>query len=79
MLTMTDRGVISLPKKMRTAFGLHGNDQLIAEMTPQGLLLRHAVTLPIEVYSDARVREFDESEAELAAVLKAKKQRSHHR
>ena len=73
ILTMTPRGVISLPKKMRTAFGLQGNDHLIAEVTPQGLLLKHAVTLPVEMYSDTRIQEFDEGEAELATVLKAKK------
>lgn len=30
---------------------------------------RPAVTLPIEMYSDDRVREFDAAEAELAKVL----------
>jgi hypothetical protein len=32
-------------------------------------LLRPAVTLPVEVYSTEREREFDAAEAELAAVL----------
>lgn len=50
--------------------GLKADDQLIAETTPEGLLLRPAVTLPLEIYSSERVREFDEAEAELAAVLK---------
>lgn len=68
-LTMTERGVITLPAKLRKALGIAANDQLIAEMTPEGLLLRPAVTLPIELYSDERVREFDAAEAELAAVL----------
>lgn len=49
--------------------GLSADDQLIAETTPEGLLLRPAVTLPIELYSDERLREFDAAEAELAAVL----------
>lgn len=71
-LTVTERGVITLPAKLRQAMGLAANDQLIAETTPDGLLLRPAVTLPIELYSDERLREFDEAEAELAAVLKKK-------
>lgn len=71
-LTMTGRGVITLPTKLRNALGLSADDQLIAEMTPEGLLLRPAVTLPIELYSDERLREFDEAEAELAAVLNKK-------
>lgn len=71
-LTVTERGVITLPAKLRQAMGLAANDQLIAETTPDGLLLRPAVTLPIELYSDERLREFDAAEAELAAVLKKK-------
>ena len=68
-LTITERGVITLPAKLRSALGLSANDQLIAETTPEGLLLRPAVTLPIEIYSDDRVREFEAAEAELAAIL----------
>ena len=71
-LTVTERGVITLPAKLRQAMGLAANDQLIAETTPDGLLLNPAVTLPIELYSDARLREFDAAEAELTAVLKKK-------
>lgn len=71
-LTITGRGVITLPAKLRRALGLSADDQLIAETTPEGLLLRPAVTLPIEMYSDERLREFDEAEAELALVLNKK-------
>ena len=71
-LTITGRGVITLPAKLRQALGLAADDQLIAETTPEGLLLRPAVTLPIEMYSEDRLREFDEAEAELAAVLNKK-------
>jgi len=68
-VTITSRGVITLPAKLRQALGLKADDQLIAETTPEGLLLRPAVTLPVEVYADERVREFDEAEAELARAL----------
>lgn len=68
-LTINSRGVVTLPAKLRQAMGLKTDDQLIAETTPQGLLLRPAVTLPLELYTPERVREFDEAEAELAAVL----------
>lgn len=71
-LTMSSRGVVSLPAKLRQALGIKGNDQLIAEITPEGLLLRPAVTLPLEIYSPERLREFDESEQELEAFLKQK-------
>ena len=68
-LTLTNRGVVTLPAKLRRALGLKADDQLIAETTPEGLLLRPAVTLPVEIYSEKRIREFDAAEAELAKVL----------
>lgn len=68
-LTITSRGVVTLPAKLRQALGLKADDQLIAETTSEGLLLRPAVTLPIEIYSDERMREFDEEESALARVL----------
>ena len=72
-LTVTSRGVVTLPAKLRRALGLKADDQLIAETTPEGLLLRPAVTLAVELYSDKRVREFDEAEADLEKVLRRKK------
>lgn len=71
-VTLTSRGVITLPAKLRQALGLRADDQLIAETTREGLLLRPAVTLPVEVYTPAREREFDAAEAELAEVLARK-------
>lgn len=72
-LTVTSRGVVTLPAKLRQELGIKADDQLIAETTPEGLLLRPAVTLPVELYSEKRVREFDEAEADLDKVLTRKK------
>lgn len=72
-LTINSRGVVTLPAKLRQAMGLKADDQLIAETTPKGLLLRPAVTLPLELYTPERVQEFDAAEAELAAVLPQRK------
>lgn len=72
-LTLTSRGVVTLPAKLRRALGLKADDQLIAETTAEGLLLRPAVTLPVEIYSDKRIAEFDAAEAELAQVLKRRR------
>lgn len=69
-VTITSRGVITLPARVRRALGLRADDQLIAEVTPDGLLLRPAVTIPVELYTPEREREFDEAEAELATVLR---------
>jgi AbrB family looped-hinge helix DNA binding protein len=68
-LTITARGVITLPARLRQEMGLRADDQLIAETTPEGLLLRPAVTLPVEMYTQDRIREFDQAEGELAEVL----------
>ena len=72
-LTINSRGVVTLPAKLRQAMGLKADDQLIAETTPQGLLLRPAVTLPLEMYTPERVQEFDQAEAELAAMRRKKR------
>jgi antitoxin PrlF len=68
-VTINSRGVVTLPAKLRQALGLRADDQLIAETTSDGLLLRPAVTLPVEVYTAEREREFDQAEADLAEVL----------
>jgi antitoxin PrlF len=68
-LTLSNRGLITLPAKLRQALGLKADDQLIAETTPEGILLRPAVTLPLEMYSPQRLAEFDAGQAELAQVM----------
>lgn len=68
-VTMTSRGVITLPAKLRQALGLKADEQLIAETTADGLLLRPAITLPVEIYTPEREREFDAAEAALATFF----------
>jgi len=72
-LTVTDRGTVTLPAKLRRQLGIKADDQLIAEATPEGLLLRPAVTLPIEIYGKKRIAEFDAAEAELGEVMRRKR------
>ena len=64
------KGQISIPKAVLDALGLEGEMLLLVEATPDGaILLRPAGVYPIEIYSDARVREFlaeDEMSAEEA-------------
>lgn len=69
-ITVTSRGVVTLPLGIRKALGIKADDTLIAETTPDGLLLRPAVTLPVEIYSDKRIREFDEAEEDLAVAMR---------
>jgi AbrB family looped-hinge helix DNA binding protein len=64
-VTMTERGGITIPAAMRHALGLTGNDRLIVEDTAEGLLLRPAISVPIEIYSEERIAEFAEDETAL--------------
>lgn len=68
-LSVSGRGLIALPAAIRKAAGIRPQDTLIAETTPEGILLRPAVTLPVEIYSPERISEFDAAESELAEVL----------
>lgn len=75
-LTLSSRGTLTLPAKLRRSLGLKADDQLIAETVPGGLLLRPAVTLPVEMYTDERLAEFGAAEAELASAMARKKRRA---
>ncbi len=69
-ISVSRRGVITLPAKLRKALGVHGDDLLIAETTSEGVLLRPAVALPVEIYSDERIAEFEAAEEELSDFYK---------
>jgi AbrB family looped-hinge helix DNA binding protein len=68
-VTISPRGVITIPSRMREAFGLKANDQLIIEDTPEGLLLRPTVTIPTELYTDERIAEFTRDEDAITKLL----------
>lgn len=68
-LSINPRGTITLPVKMRQLMGLKPDDLLLVQATDEGILLRPTVTLPVEMYSAARLAEFAEQEALLNAVL----------
>jgi hypothetical protein len=48
-------------------------DRLMAETAPEGLSLGPAVTLPIEIYGEKRIAEFDAVEADLDKVLRRRR------
>jgi bifunctional DNA-binding transcriptional regulator/antitoxin component of YhaV-PrlF toxin-antitoxin module len=72
LITLNDRGTVTLPAKLRKSAGLRAHDVLMAEVTPMGILLRPTVTLPVELYTDERIQEFDESEEELTVAMEQK-------
>lgn len=53
------KGQITLPAGVLRKLGLQGSGTLLVEATEDGaVILRPAAVYPIEIYSDARVREF---------------------
>ena len=52
------RGSFVIPSSLRRIFGLEEGSAVIAEETDEGILIRPAVTLPLEVYSAERKAEF---------------------
>jgi len=46
------RGTLVIPAKLRRIFGLTEGSPVIAEETDEGILIRPAVTLPLEPYSN---------------------------
>lgn len=68
-VTISQRGVITIPIRMREAFGLKANDQLIIEDTPKGLLLRPTVSVPVEMYTEERIAEFIRDDNAIAKLL----------
>jgi AbrB family looped-hinge helix DNA binding protein len=52
------RGTFVIPAKLRRRFGIQEGSEVIAEETPDGILIRPAMTVPIEVYSAERKAEF---------------------
>lgn len=68
-VTITERGVITIPAALRKAFGLGPGEELIAEATPEGILLRPSIHVPLEVYTEERIAEFESDEEEIEKLL----------
>ncbi|MFG1691314.1 AbrB/MazE/SpoVT family DNA-binding domain-containing protein [Gemmatimonadota bacterium] len=52
------RGTFVIPAPLRRRFGLVEGSEVIAEETPDGILIRPAVTIALEIYSPERRAEF---------------------
>ena len=68
-VTITDRGVVTIPAALLRVFGLQPGEELIAEDTPEGILLRPAISVPLELYTEARIAEFVSDEDTIAKHL----------
>jgi len=55
------KGQLSLPASVLRKLGLQGAATLIVEATDDGaVILRPAAVYPIELYTDARIKDFEE-------------------
>jgi AbrB family looped-hinge helix DNA binding protein len=52
------RGAVVIPARFRQRFGIEDGSLVIAEERDDGILIRPAVALPVEVYSKERQAEF---------------------
>ncbi len=81
MVKLGKKGQVSIPKSVLKRVGITGEAPLLVETTEDGaIVLRQAAVYPVEIYSEARVKEFlDEDrltpgeEKRIKAALKKKK------
>ncbi len=56
-------GQVSIPRSLLRRLGISGEQAFLVDTTPDGaIVLRQAGVYPIEIYSDERLREFDEAD-----------------
>jgi AbrB family looped-hinge helix DNA binding protein len=52
------RGAVVIPAALRRRYGIEEGSLVVAEATDEGVLIRPAVALPVEVYDERRRAEF---------------------
>jgi AbrB family looped-hinge helix DNA binding protein len=75
------KGQITIPRALLKRLGIEENTPMLIDVTTDGaIVLRQAAVLPVEIYSDARIAEFeregtvsDIEAAAASALLKAGK------
>ena len=73
IISINERGGLTLPKEMRRRLGVAGTSQIVAEETEEGVLLRPGATFPVEMYSEKRLAEFRRNNEESLARHRFKK------
>ncbi len=76
VIRLGKKGQLSLPAAVLRKMGIQGAATLLVEATDDGaVVLRAAAVYPVEVYTEARLKEFEESNrttaSETARVRKA--------
>lgn len=56
------KGQITIPRAVLKAAGIAEESRMVLEATPDGaIVMRQAAVYPVELYTDDRVREFEET------------------
>lgn len=56
------KGQITIPRAVLKAAGIAEESRVVLEATPDGaIVMRQAAVYPVELYTDDRVREFEET------------------
>lgn len=58
VITVNERGALTLPKSVRDLLGVTRGGQIVADTDENGVRLRPGVVMPVEIYSPERVEEF---------------------
>jgi bifunctional DNA-binding transcriptional regulator/antitoxin component of YhaV-PrlF toxin-antitoxin module len=69
ILAMNSRGTLTIPLKARRRLGLEKGGMVFMEETERGVAIVPGTFLPVEIYSDERIKEFDEEERILGKHL----------
>lgn len=81
LVRLGKKGQVTIPKGILRKLAIPDDAPLVVEASADGaIILRQAVVFPIEIYSDARVKEFSEAakimpreEARVETALKRRK------
>ncbi len=52
------RGAVVVPARLRRKFGIEEGGLVVAEERPEGILIRPAAAVPVEIYTPERKAEF---------------------
>lgn len=68
IVLMSEKGQVTIPKEIRAKLQIQKGDPLVVELDAQGVIRLQAVAvLPVEIYSDARIKEFEHENVPTAA------------
>ncbi len=77
LVKLGKKGQVSIPRSILKKLGIDREMPMLVEVTPDGaILLRQVGVYPLEIYSDERIREFNEADRMAPSEAKKLKARS---